>query len=287
MAEVAAGVDALQRVLRSAREGRSRAGVRITALRDVESLTRAATLFATVWGVDPTSPPMAPGLLVALAHSGNYVVGAYDGDRLVAACAAFWHDPARRALHSHIAGVLPEAAGRGIGRALKLHQAAWCAERGGDEITWTFDPLVARNAHVNVTSLGVRAVSYLPDLYGPMTDGLNVGHPTDRLLVSWDVSAVRLPRSLPASVDGAALVVESGVPRPVLELSGDWTTCSVAVPDDIETLRRLDRDGALLWRLAQRAVLGGLLGGGWQIIGFDTSRGYILERSDADAPAGN
>lgn len=287
MADVAVGDEAMRRVRRSADEASSRAGVRIAALHDVESLTQAATLFATVWGVDPATPPMTPGLLVALAHSGNYVVGAYDDDRLVAACAAFWHDPARRALHSHIAGVLPEVAGRGIGRALKLHQAAWCAERGGDEITWTFDPLIARNAHVNITSLGVRAVSYLPDLYGPMTDGLNVGHPTDRLLVSWNSFELRPARSLPARVDGAALVAEAGVPRATLEAGRDWITCSVAVPDDIETLRRLDRDLALRWRLAQRATLGGLLGGGWQIIGFDTTRGYILERSDADAPAGH
>ena len=78
---------------------------------------------------------------------------------------------------------------RNVGYALKLHQRAWALQRGIATITWTFDPLVRRNAYFNLAKLGVRATRYLPNFYGAMQDPINAGDDTDRLLVDWDLAS--------------------------------------------------------------------------------------------------
>ncbi len=116
-------------------------------------------------------------------------LGAYDDDgAMVAASAGFFGHPGERvSYHSHITGVLPSAQGRGVGLAVKHHQYAWALEHGVAEIVWTFDPLLARNASFNLARLGADVVSYLPDFYGAMSDGVNAGQGSDRLYVHWDV----------------------------------------------------------------------------------------------------
>ena len=177
-----------------------------------------------MWGGDRDAMP--PNLLRALAHSGNYVVGLYDGDRMVGASVAFFAAPAERSMHSHITGVLPGLQSHGLGRVLKQHQREWAFARDVGHITWTFDPLVARNAHFNLRVLGARVTEYLVDHYGPMDDGVNRGDETDRLMVSWALAAPPAPTP-----------------------SDDLVVASVAVPHDIEThaagrRRRMPRPGA-------------------------------------------
>jgi predicted GNAT superfamily acetyltransferase len=118
-------------------------------------------------------------------------------------------------------------------------------------ITWTFDPLVARNAHVNLRVLGARVTEYLVDQYGPMDDLVNRGDESDRLMVSWALAA-------PASVPAEREVVTS-----------------VAVPHDIEALRRTDPAEALEWRYRVRDAFGRLSEDGFVVIGFD-ERGYLF-----------
>ena len=51
---------------------------------------------------------------------------------------------------------------------------------------WTFDPLVAKNAHLNLNLLGARVVEYVRDMYGTTTSPLHNGLATDRLIVVCD-----------------------------------------------------------------------------------------------------
>ena len=87
-------------------------------------------------------------------------------------------------LHSHAAGVTAAGTGRGIGFALKQDQRAWALERGIGTVTWTYDPLVRRNAFFNLTRLGARPVEYVVDFYGEMTDAINTGQGSDRFMVA-------------------------------------------------------------------------------------------------------
>ncbi len=213
---------------------------------DLDEMRRIVTLFGSIWGGG--RPPVSTELLRALSKAGNYVAGAFSGPDLVGACVAFFHEPAERALHSHVAGVSAQAAGRGVGYRLKQHQRSWALERGVGHIDWTFDPLIARNAHFNLVKLGARAVEYLPNFYGPMVDDINGTDESDRLLVRWTL-------------------------EPAERAPGPPEGKRVAVPEDIELLRRTDPGLAREWRLRVREQL---LGDG-QIQGFDRNGGYIVQ----------
>ena len=226
-------------------------GVDIRPLDTVEAVFAASDVLSEVWGGDRTGMPA--NLLRALAHAGNYAFGVYADGRMVGASVAFFGPPAECVLHSHITGLLPEHRGHGEGRALKLHQREWALAHGVDRITWTFDPLVARNAHFNLRVLGAHVAEYLVDHYGPMDDGVNRGDESDRLLVSWDLRA-------PAAVPGEVVA-------------------SVAVPRDIEAVRRVSAVDAAAWRHRVRDGMLARFAEGLVVGGFDDERGYLFVRS--------
>ncbi|WP_285138474.1 GNAT family N-acetyltransferase [Microbacterium sp. lyk4-40-TSB-66] len=221
----------------------------IRTLDDVDGIHEAARILDEVWGEPGTMPA---NILRALEHAGNYVVGLFDGDRMIGASAAFFGSPAERSMHSHITGVLPGHQGKGLGRQLKEHQRAWALHRGVGHITWTFDPLVARNAYFNLAVLRARATEYLVDHYGAMADAVNRGDESDRVMVTWPLAEP--PASPPKEADVVAVV---------------------AVPDDIEALRRSDPAAAAAWRRRLRDDLRGHLASGRRIGGFDR-RGYLI-----------
>ena len=227
--------------------------LQIRELTTVDGVHEAAGVFDRVWSGERSSMPA--NILRALQHAGNYVVGVYDDDRMVGASAAFFGPPASRSLHSHVTGIVPGLQGRGIGRMLKDHQRAWALDRGVGHVTWTSDPLVARNAHFNLRVLGARAVEYLVDQYGAMADDLNRGDATDRILVSWALAEPPVPTPTPTAVVAA-----------------------VAVPADVEALRRENPAEAARWRTDVRDALRTHLGAGLVIGGFDDDRGYLLVR---------
>lgn len=238
------------------------AGVSLRELTEIEEFRAVVQLLADVWGRSD-NPPVTAELLRAFGKTGNYVAGAYVGHRLVGTCLGFHSDPSRPVLHSHIAGVAPEMAGRGVGFALKLHQRAWALGRGVEVVEWTFDPLVARNAYFNLVKLTARPAEYLTNFYGPMLDLINGEDDTDRLLVRWELAS---PEVVAAS---------SGRPRqrPVANVG----SLRVGVPEDIEAMRLVDPDEAREWRLRVRGQLAPLIAAGGRIVDFDPVGGYLVE----------
>src|SRR5256885_9641809 len=147
----------------AARAAADRHGLRVVELHDFAEHEAAVALLCAVWGVDSPEALVSSSLLRALAHSGNYVVGAYADGRLVGTAVAFFgvgH------LHSHITGVDRGTQARGVGYALKQHQRGWALRHGLTSVHWTFDPLVRRNAWFNLHKLGATATEYLSDFYG-------------------------------------------------------------------------------------------------------------------------
>ena len=237
----------------SAPDGPAEPGPVIRSLTTIGEMQEASALLQNVWGGDRDTMP-AP-LMRALAHSGNYVVGLFEGDRMVGASVAFFEAPARRAMHSHITGVHPDLQGHGIGRALKQHQREWALAQDVGHISWTFDPLVARNAHFNLRVLGARVTEYLPNQYGAMDDGINSGDESDRVMVSWALAAPPAP-----------------------EPPAERVVAAVEVPHDIETLRREAPADASAWRVRVRDAFLGHLAEGLLVGGFDDARGYLFVR---------
>jgi len=234
----------------------------IKELESMPEMHELAELFATIWG-RPGEPPIDSSTLQALSHSGNYVVGAYSGKRMVGGLIGWLggHPPGDLHLHSHILGVLPDTEARGLGFELKQHQRAWCIDRGVTSIEWTFDPLVRRNAHFNLVKLGADAVEYLVDFYGPMDDGINTGDESDRLLVRWNLHSERAA----AAAAGGPLVVQP-----------DAGALLVPVPEDIVAIRRDDHELARRWRHQVREALGGAMSRGFRVTGFTRAFEYVL-----------
>ncbi len=212
-------------------------------------------LMQSVWGM--SVPLVNVELLTAVSHSGGYVAAAFDGEQMVGASVGFLADHhGALALHSHITGVVDARRHAGIGRAIKLHQHAWAAKHGLDWITWTFDPLVRRNAWFNIAILGADVDAYLPSFYGEMTDAINVGDESDRLLMAW---AVRGP--IPVEPRDGSDVVD-----PVL----------VATPADIVELRRTDPQAVRSWRSETRRALITALESGHHVLGFTRDGSYVI-----------
>ncbi|MEU4195806.1 GNAT family N-acetyltransferase [Kribbella sp. NPDC026611] len=262
------------------------AGVELRELRELAELDQVYRLYDSIWRPDPKNPPVTTELLRALTKAGNYVGGAYDGDELVGACVGFFSAPAEVAMHSHVAGVSGLARGRNVGFALKLHQRTWAMQRGVSTISWTFDPLVRRNAYFNVVKLAAQPAEYLRNFYGDMRDGINSGDDTDRLLVRWELGAPAVASAaarhpMPARADqmpAATIGLACGTDGSPRVGSLDGAQVLVAVPADIERLRRTDPAVAKAWRGALREVLGGLLADGARVTGFDRNGWYVLER---------
>lgn len=232
--------------------------IEIRVLESPAELRRLMSLFSQVWGT--VTPLVGVEMLRAMVHTGGYVAGAFSNDRIVGGSLGFLaRHNGEIALHSHVTGVLPGVRHTGLGRLMKMHQRDWAARHDIDWVTWTFDPLVRRNAWFNIAVLGATVDSYLVDFYGQMTDSINSADPSsDRLVVAW-----------PTAVDG-----DTEAPAEVAV--DDESLRRVATPDDILVLRRTDPPAAIEWRRRMREELGGALDDGAEVVGFTRDGEYLL-----------
>jgi predicted GNAT superfamily acetyltransferase len=268
----------------------SHGGVVITELQELDDLRELQALLAAIWE-RPDDPPINADLLRAIAHSGNYVAGARVNGRLAGGLVGWLG--AREAkelhMHSHILGVAAGNQVAGVGFALKQDQRRWCLERGVNTVEWTTDPLIRRNAYFNLTKLGARASEYLVNFYGVMTDGLNAGEESDRLLITWQLDSPLAKAAFEGGFpepelggllrDGAITILSVGsAGEPVVgELSGARVLIC-QVPEDIVALRHTNPARARMWRLALRKALVAAFAAGYRVRGATRAGWYVLER---------
>ena len=178
-----------------------------------------------------------------------------------------------RPIHwSHLLGVKESARNLGVGRLLKEHQRRVLASRGIPEMCWTFDPLIAKNAHLNLNLLGARVVRYMPDMYGVTDSPLHHGLATDRLLVSCSTdNSARLPHPAPA-VANVAVPVLTPAPQPgddVLRRDGrESASLRIEVPTDFRQLITRSPALAIAWHHALREHFLWALGAGYVVTGL-------------------
>ncbi len=219
--------------------------------RAAEALQRA------VWGAGDQPDPA--DLMMVIQAEGGLVGGAFVGGQLMGYVFGFpTRDP--QVQHSHRLAVLDQARGLGLGVRLKFYQRDWCLARGIARVRWTFDPLRALNATLNIHRLGAQSSRYLVDYYGEMA-GINRGLASDRLLVDWDLAAPRV----------AARARGEDVPLP------EGTALPVELPEDLDALIARDPDRAGALRLTLRDAVQEALAKGRRILDFDkTSRRYLV-----------
>lgn len=231
----------------------SDAELEIRTLDSAEEMSAIVTVFQQVWG--SVTPIVGVELLRAIAHGGGYVAGAFESGNTVGASFGFLaRHHGDEALHSHVTGILPGVQHGGVGRAMKNHQRTWAAQRGIPWITWTFDPLVRRNAWFNIQVLDAHVDDYLVNFYGPMSDSINSSDDSDRLLVAWPTDE---------SVASA-------------HAPGRSIRHEVATPDDIVVLRRTDPTEAARWRRTVRDELTSLFDAGGVVTSFTRDGGYVV-----------
>lgn len=248
------------------------AGVRIALIDGIDGYGDVRRVFDAVWG-DVDGTQVQPDVLLAITFAGGYACVAYAGDQAVGSCFGVvgrsqvdghWHDH----LHSHSAAVIDEYRNRSVGKAMKSHQRAWALSQGLDSIQWTFDPLMRRNARLNLLKLGAQAIAYEVNMYGPLTDLVNLGDPTDRLLLNWDLPSDRAASALRAGLEPLSL--------------DDFPGATVIeVPEDIAALRANDVNAARDWRLRMREQMLDAFGRGLTMQGITQSGTYVFTEGAA------
>lgn len=247
----------------------------------------------SIWGASSLSP--VPQLLAAI-HNGGVVIAAYHGEKPVGFCYGFAGFKEGKAhLCSHMLGILPEYRDWGIGKQLKLCQREWAMEYGYEKMTWTYDPLEARNAYLNLCKLGGTVKTYLESYYGDMGDAINKGMPTDRFLLEWDLGSERVSSSLDGGPmekrewRGYPLVLDWEMnmqqqPRPLIRAGlGEHGGILFSVPSAIQKMKQEHPGTAMEWRLALRSLCKEAFSQGYVIVGLvkndDPVHAYVLERS--------
>jgi predicted GNAT superfamily acetyltransferase len=177
---------------------------------------------------------------------------------------------------SDMLAVRADLQGSGLGWRLKAYQREVLLERGITTMFWTFDPLEARNAHLNLNKLGAVAGQYLCDMYGVTDSPLHRGIGTDRLVPRWDLEAEDVVARFDGEDPGPPEVSEDGAVRALGPRKGDGyflpdepvtglsaSRILVAVPDSIQDVKAVSVESAVLWRQATRAVLNDYLSRGY------------------------
>lgn len=233
-----------------------------------------------------------PPILLVSQKLGGVAAGAFDARRrLLGFVFGITGIEDGQLVHwSDMLAVRPEARDRGVGRRLKEFQRSAVASVGGRLIYWTFDPLVARNAHLNFNVFGVRAVEYSRDMYGEDTGSdLHRGIGTDRLVVAWPVDDRELAtrkREAAAARTAAAFRdarilgdAERGEPA-TRATRGPEPHLRIAVPRDVSIIQSTDVARAARWRASTRAAFERAFAADFAIEGFtsdrDADRGYYL-----------
>jgi predicted GNAT superfamily acetyltransferase len=259
-----------------------RAGIIIRDIEHIAEMRAVEALQKEVWGVSDIDVVPALALKPAV-EVGGILVGAFDAGRLVAFAYGFaGHEGRRLIIHSDMLAVQPAYRERGLGYELKLAQRERALAQGVAEMTWTFDPLQSRNAHLNFRKLGVISDRYRINYYGEETSSFlhqNIG--TDRLWVRWPLDSERVSRRLEGErpgpdlssiIDGAARLVRAGPDgSPRLNQLGEGAPrehALIEIPGDINSLQRQNLALATAWREATRRAFGEALAAGYVVREF-------------------
>ena len=261
----------------------------IRLLETIEEMEQVEELQRLVWPGSETDVVPAH-LLITLAHNGGLVLGAYDGEKMVGLAFGFpglytVPDGPRPKHCSHELGVHPDYRNAGLGFALKRAQWQMVRQQGLDRITWTYDPLLSPNAHLNIARLGTVCNTYLREVYGQMRDGLNAGLPSDRFQVDWWLNTRRVERRLGRQSRPAAELAQyeaadiralypvtfspAGWPQPPADFTIPGEALLLAeIPSDFMQLKADDFELARAWRMFSRAIFEASFSAGYIVTDF-------------------
>jgi predicted GNAT superfamily acetyltransferase len=270
----------------------------IRDLQSIEDLEQAETVEREVWGlVDRDVMPLA--LMIATKEAGSVWVGAFDGPKLAGFAFGFLGMEAGHVtLHSHMLAVREPYRDLDLGYKLKLAQRDHTLAMRVSEMTWTFDPLQSRNAHLNFDKLGVVSDIYKIDFYGPETSSVLHQNGTDRLWVRWPLASRRVRDRLQGKEYRPEVLDAFSRLQPLVQFNGDGKPLrndlatalarqriAIQIPSDIGAVEQKDPGLAREWREATKWAFTEALRAGFFVAEFArTVRGkqgpgnYLLEK---------
>jgi predicted GNAT superfamily acetyltransferase len=286
--------------------------IEIRALTEPDELRQVEALQRAIW--DAPDAVIYTHMLLSFARNGGHVLGALEGERVVGALISYLGVESIEAdrpamanlkLVSQRMAVLPGYRDGGLGYRLKVAQRQFALRQGIRLVTWTFDPLLARNAHLNIRKLGAVALAYWRDYYGSDDSPMVKAGSSDRLFVEWwvthnrveqRISGNRPPLTLGQYLDGNTVIInptllpdDGALPRPAEDILAPQNALAlVEIPSDYEGLLAQNEGLARQWRTHARAVLENSLLAGYAITDFVSGAHegrarsfYVLSRTDA------
>jgi predicted GNAT superfamily acetyltransferase len=231
-----------------------------------EDLLACVQLQKETWGENFTEC-VPPSILNVSQRIGGVTAGAFDANHaLVGFVFGMTGVQDGRLVHwSDMLAVRGRTRNMGIGRRLKEFQRDALLPLGVEVIYWTFDPLVARNAYLNLHHLGAEVVEYVVDMYGQSESTLHRGMGTDRFVVAWSIVDGHPSRASRPLADGIA-------PEPDAPVDPEAPHVRIEIPVDIQAVQNESLAEAARWRSTTREAFLHYLQRGYKVVGFERNR---------------
>ena len=282
---------------------KSKPAILIRDLKGFDDLKQVEAVEREVWDLsDLDTTPLT--IAVATQQAGNIWLGAFDGSALVGFAFGFLGiENGRFNLHSHMLAVRAPYRNSDLGYKLKLAQRERVLSLRTNhsritEMTWTFDPLQSKNAHLNFAKLGVISKTYKVDFYGPETSSALHRNGTDRLWVKWPLTSRRVQTRLQGKDPRAEMLDALRTLQPLIQFNADGQPArtdlpaallrqriAIEIPSDIGLVEQKNPALAQQWRLETRWAFTEALQSGFFVAEFcRTVRGrqgpgvYLLEK---------
>jgi predicted GNAT superfamily acetyltransferase len=281
----------------------------VFAVRDLtkyEEFLQVREVQQQIWGFTQ-GEGLYPPMLKTAAENGGTVIGAFDGGKLIGFLFGFvgLHPDRHIKLCSQTMGILPEYRNKGVAATLKWAQREHVLANEIDLITWTYDPLEAPNARLNLHALGGVAHIYKQNIYGENFGALGKGLPSDRFLVEWWIATERVQQRHdrialdPIGVDSPianACTGASGDRRSTaIDLNLDAPIVRVEIPNDLQAIKQSNMALAQDWRTKARDLFEAYFARGYEAIDFVRAgemwgparaarNWYVLQRPASDKP---
>ena len=286
--------------------------ITIRDLTSIEEFRQVVECEKAIWGYTDQGDLVTVPVFIFTVHRGATLIGAFDtstppapsassepwpGQLVGFAYAVVGMKHGKPMLWSHMTGVLPEFRG-GLGFELKLAQRGRALAQGYDLIEWTFDPMQAMNAHFNFAKLGGVVEEYAPNFYGESTSTLHRGTPTDRVVLSWKISAPHVARRIEQASSALRVKSHEVAEAPIVNatvMEGEWRKTKkidltikerrlwIEIPTGFTEMQQRSPERALAWRMDVRQMFEEYLAKGYRAVDFVLQRDagfgrYLLAR---------
>ena len=265
--------------------------IRIERLLTTAQFDQAVELQKIYWGEDAGN--LVPRhMLHSIANYGGHILGAYDAQQLVGFVLGIIgtdSDVDDRDARPAMANLLimskrmlvvPQYRGRNIGFRLKMAQRNTALKQAIRLVTWTVDPMLAPNAHLNIRKLGAVIQRFSANHFGlPEPDSLRA----DRLIVDWWVTHRRVEERAKSRGKLLTLMHYFDVNAPIVnraDTGAEWlqprrmtsvpssTFALVEIPAEFRELEASERSLADEWRYHIRDVFSQMFAAGYIVTDF-------------------